>query len=104
MPEPLTRLLTPKEVATYLRISESEVHRLVRSGRLNCVQVTPRKRVFTTEQLDQFIQDQSRQSSRPKTLIDTPGFPPVGYQREGGDSERTDVSRASLRKEMMSWE
>jgi len=56
-----TRLLEPKEVASMLMVSIKTVHKLVRSGKLGCVQVTSRDRRFTQEQIEEYIGSQSRE-------------------------------------------
>ncbi len=53
------RLLTAQEVAKILGISRKTVHRLVREGKLPCVQVTARERRFTPEQVQEYIESQS---------------------------------------------
>jgi excisionase family DNA binding protein len=46
-------------VAKILGISSKSVHKLVREGKLPCVQVTARERRFTPEQVQQYIESQS---------------------------------------------
>ena len=53
------RLLEPKEVASMLKISLKAMQKLVREGKLACVQVTTRERRFTPEQVQQYIESQS---------------------------------------------
>jgi DNA-binding transcriptional MerR regulator len=43
-----------EEVAARLRVSPRRIHALVRSGQLACVQVTPRTRIFTEDQIASF--------------------------------------------------
>jgi excisionase family DNA binding protein len=52
-------LLTADDVAQMLGLTTKNVHQLVRTGELGHVQITPRKRRFTREQVDQFIQNRS---------------------------------------------
>src|SRR5208283_2521984 len=92
-------LLEPKEVASILKISLKIMHKLVREGKLSCVQVTARERRFTPEQVQQYIESQST-----GIRVDKKPAPAVSSRpKKGGDTEKTDVSRASLRKEMRSW-
>jgi len=55
----IQRLLSPKQVAEILGISVKTVHKLVRDGRLGCVQVTARDRRFTEEQLRQYLEERT---------------------------------------------
>jgi hypothetical protein len=57
----LTALLYPDEVAGLLRCSTKDVHGLVRAGELSCVQVSPRKRLFTTDHIHQYIESKTIQ-------------------------------------------
>ena len=59
-------LLEPKEVASILKISLKTMHKLVREGKLSCVQVTARERRFTPEQVQQYIvvESQSHRGAR----------------------------------------
>ena len=45
----LPKLLSPRDVAQLLGISVKTVHKLVRDGKLGCVQVTARDRRFCRE-------------------------------------------------------
>ena len=47
----LPKLLYPRDVAQLLGISVKTVHKLVRDGKLGCVQVTTKDRRFTQEQV-----------------------------------------------------
>jgi excisionase family DNA binding protein len=87
------------DVALILGISPKTVHKLARDGKLPCVQVTARERRFTHEQVQQYIESQSTD-----TRVDKKAATKVSSRpRKGGDTGKTDVSRASLRKEMRSW-
>jgi excisionase family DNA binding protein len=94
-----TGLIEPQKVAGILKISIKTVHKLVREGKLPCVQVTVRERRFTPEQVQQYIESQSTGIRVDKKENDRVSSRP----RKGGATEKTDVSRASLRKEMRSW-
>ncbi len=50
-------LLEPEEAAQCLRTSVKNVHRLVRDGKLSCVQYSRKKRFFKKSHLDEFIED-----------------------------------------------
>ena len=50
------RLMTAKDIGEMLGISARMVNKLARVGRLGCVQLTPRKRLFTKELVEEFIQ------------------------------------------------
>jgi excisionase family DNA binding protein len=52
----IKRLLSPKDVAEILGISVKTVNKLVREGKLGCVQVTGRDRRFTDEQLQAYVE------------------------------------------------
>jgi excisionase family DNA binding protein len=92
-------LLDAQGVAHMLGISAKTVHKLVREGKLPCVQVTSRERRFTPEQVQQYIESRST-----GMRVDKKTSPAVSSRpRKGGATEKTDVSRASLRKEMRSW-
>ena len=101
----MTALLDPDEVASFLRCTTKEVHGLVRAGELACVQVSPRKRLFTHEQIHQYIA-----SKTIERRIDRKSLRPVSSTpKKGGETERrkgieTEVSRASLIEEMSEWD
>ena len=50
------RLISAAEAGEILGISAKTVHKLVRSGRLGCVEITTRKRRFTMELVEEFIE------------------------------------------------
>ena len=52
----LPQLLYPRDVAQILGISVKTVHKLVRDGKLGCVQVTAKDRRFTHEQAQRYIE------------------------------------------------
>jgi excisionase family DNA binding protein len=55
----IQRLLSPKDVAEILGISAKTVHKLVRDGKLGCVQVTGRDRRFTEEQVRNYVEQRT---------------------------------------------
>jgi excisionase family DNA binding protein len=56
---PIAQLLTVAVVASILGVSPKTVHKLVREGKLACIQVTARERRFTNEQVQQYIRSHS---------------------------------------------
>ena len=60
----IERLLTAATVACILGISPKTVHKLVREGKLACVQVTARERRFTHEQVEQYVLNQTISGTR----------------------------------------
>jgi excisionase family DNA binding protein len=52
-------LLRAQQLAQVIGVSVKTVSKLVRDGKLACVQVTGRERRFTPEQVQEFIQGQS---------------------------------------------
>src|SRR5208283_5483512 len=95
----LQALWRASDVARILALSSRSVHKLVREGKLPCVQVSARERRFTPEQVEQYIESQST-----GIRVDKKAAPTVSSRpKKGDETEKTDVSRASLRKEMRSW-
>lgn len=56
------------DVAQLLGISVKTVHKLVREGKLACVQVTARERRFTPEQVQEYIRSRSTEVRVDKTV------------------------------------
>lgn len=98
----LARLLTPADVAEVLGISVKTVHKLVREGKLGCVQVTTKERRFTEEQVRAYIEAQSKKPE--EVRIDTPRTQQVSSQPKKGGERSFGVSKADLRKEMRLWQ
>ena len=97
----ISQLLTPTDVAGILGVSVKTVHKLVRDGKLGCVQVTGKERRFTEEQVKAYVQTQSR---RPEEVrIDTPRTRRVSSKPKKGGERSFGVSKADLRKEMSQW-
>jgi excisionase family DNA binding protein len=94
----LHKLCRASEVAQILGISIKIVHKLVREGKLPCVQVTARERRFTTEQVQQYIQSQST-----GLRVDKKAAPAVSSRPKKGGEKSIGVSGTDLRKEMRSW-
>lgn len=80
----IKRLLSPKDVAQTLGISVKTVHKLVREGKLGCVQVTGRDRRFTEEQLQAYVEAKTLavrvDTRRPVSISSVP--------RKGGEDRR----------------
>jgi excisionase family DNA binding protein len=100
----IQRLLSPKDVAEILGISVKTVHKLVREGKLGCVQVTSKERRFTEEQVKAYVETTSKVAR-----VDKKPAPRVSsVRKKGGDRkdssvEKTKDSWASLREEMSRW-
>ena len=102
----LPQLLYPRDVAQILGISVKTVHKLVRDGKLGCVQVTRPDRRFTQEQVQHYIE--SCTIEIPAKIDREPLERVTSQQRKGGDQkniggEKTKDSWASLQQEMSLW-
>jgi len=99
----LEPLLTADAVAEYLGLRVKTVHQFVREGKLGCIQISPRDRRFTEEQIQAYLR--SRTIAPPKP-IDNPKRQKVAYPQRGGGAKRLsgDSIRAQLREEMRSWQ
>lgn len=96
----LPSLYTAEDVAATLGISVKTVHKLVREGKLECVQVTSRERRFTPEQVQEFIH-----SKTISKRVDRKAALPVSSRpRKGGENSSRVFDRADLLKEMRSWQ
>ena len=99
-PKAPVSLLDAEEVALRYKISTKTVHKLVREGKLACVQITAKERRFTQEQVDEYIRSQSievRVDKRdPRVVSSRP--------KKGGVKSSGDTVRAQLREEMRSWQ
>lgn len=90
-------LLTVEQVSQSLGIRPKTVHELVRQGKLSCVQVTPRLRKFTQDQIDEFIRCRTITVPNP---IDKKSFQALPCARKGGEKKKsTRVSEAGLLRE-----
>jgi excisionase family DNA binding protein len=95
----LPALWQAAEVAKILGISVKTVHKLVREGKLACVQVTARERRFTYEQVEDYVRDQST-----SVRVDRRGSKPVSSTpKKGGVKKSVGLSRTGLREEIRSW-
>jgi len=95
----MPQLMDAQDVALILKITPKTVHKLVRRGKLGCVQVTEKDRRFTREQVQAYIDAQSTEvridSQKPNRVR---CLPPKGGEKSLG------VSRTSLLKEMSQWQ
>jgi hypothetical protein len=94
------KLCCATEVAQIHSISPKTVHKLVRSGKLGCVQVTSRDRRFTQEQIEEYIRSQSTSvrvdKKESRHVLSRP--------KKGGDREQSvGVNGKDLREEMRRW-
>jgi|SRR5271157_571149 len=97
-PEPL---IDPVEAARILGVKLRRVHALCREGKLEYVQVSPRDRKHTGEQLQRFVDRQTVPLPKPvdrKTSNKLPSQP-----KKGGDKRNCGDSAKALREEMRSW-
>jgi excisionase family DNA binding protein len=86
-------------VASILGVSTKTVHKLVREGKLGCVQVTSKERRFTMEQVQEFIERQSQ----PVRVDTKPSGPLLSTPKKGGKKKSVGLSRTDLREEIRSW-
>jgi excisionase family DNA binding protein len=98
----IQKLLTAKDVAEILGISVKTVNKLVREGKLGCVQVTSKERRFTEEQVRGYIEGQSRGIYQVR--VDTPRVRQVSSQPPKGGEKSLEFSRRSLVEEMRQWQ
>ncbi len=99
-------LLAPGQAAEIFGVTTRRIHELVRRGELRCVQISPKDRRFTQEQIDEYITRKS--TPEPPRPVDKnaskkiPCSPQRGGGKPGlfGDS----LDKAQLRKEMRSWQ
>jgi excisionase family DNA binding protein len=98
----IQRLLSPKDVAEILGIIVKTVHKLVREGKLGCVQVTAKERRFTEEQVRTYIDGQSR-GIREGRVDRKPAPRLSSVPKKGGQKSFGDL-RTSLREEMSQWQ
>jgi excisionase family DNA binding protein len=97
---PISKLLSARDVAEIMGISAKTVNKLVREGKLGCVQVTAKERRFSEEQIREYIEARSLQ-----VQIDT--RPPArvkSYAPKGGEKSSRVFNRADLLKEIRSWQ
>ena len=95
----IQKLLSVKDVAEILGISAKTVNKLVRKATLGCVQVTAKERIFTEEQVQDYIESRSSKLQIDRTIPDR-----VRSAAPKGGEKSIGVSKADLRKEMSLWQ
>jgi excisionase family DNA binding protein len=95
----MPQLMDAKDVALILKIAPKTVHKLVRKGKLGCVQVTEKDRRFTREQVQAYIESQTV-----TVRFDKKSTKPVRSTPPKGGEKSLGVSRTSLLKEMSQWQ
>lgn len=93
----MSLLMNAEDVAKILGIAKKTVHKLVREGKLGCVQVTEKDRRFTREQVQAYIDSQSVEVRIDRKVSKALSSPPKGGEKSVG------FSRTDLREEMRSW-
>jgi len=97
---PLPSLYTAEDLAAIMGLSVKALHKLVREGKLACVQVTARERRFTDEQIREYIRSQSTEVRVDKKVASTVSSRP----KKGGDRAKSvGVNGKDLREEMRRW-
>ncbi len=94
----MPQLMDAQDVALILKIAPETVHKLVRKGKLGCVQVTEKDRRFTREQVQAYTDSRSID-----VRIDRPRAKAVKLPPPKGGEKSLGVSRTSLQKEMSRW-
>jgi excisionase family DNA binding protein len=94
-------LLTIGDASAFLKLKPRTLYKLVREGRLGCIQVTAKERRFTRDQLAAYVE---AQTITPKIPIDRKPSNPLPSSMTGGE-RRKRVKRVSgqvsIRKEIM---
>jgi len=94
-------LLSVDAVARRLGVAPQRIHEFVREGRLACVQISPKLRMFTVEQVQRFIEENTlRVDNRPQRRLRSE---PKTSQTKGGVKPSGGLARAQLKEEMRSW-
>jgi excisionase family DNA binding protein len=100
----IRKLMTAKDVAEILGIAAKTVNKLVREGKLGCVQVTAKERRFTKQQIQEYIEScSSKVQIDTRTPVRVKSAAPKGGDWQSHDGEKAKDSWASLRKEMSRW-
>ncbi len=95
----IARLLSPADVAGITGISVKTVNKLVREGKLGCVQVTGKERRFTEEQVREYIESRSSKVRIDRRIPDR-----VKSATPKGGEKSLEFSRRSLIEEMRQWQ
>lgn len=95
------RLMNADDVAEVLGITKKTVHKLVRDGKLGCVEITERDRRFTAEQVREFIDGHSKpvRIDKPKPVT-VESRPWKGGGRQGSTKSTEARTNGSLVKEL----
>jgi hypothetical protein len=93
----MPQLMDAQDVALILKIAPKTVHKLVRRGKLGCVQATEKNRRFTREQVQAYIDSQRVEVRIDRKVSKAPSSPLKGGDKSVG------FSRTDLREEMRSW-
>ena len=100
----IQKLLSARDVAEILGISVKTVNKLVREGKLGCVQVTVKERRFTEQQVEGFVESRSSKVQiDTRTSVRVKSAAPKGGDKHNHDGEKAKDSWASLQKEMSRW-
>lgn len=93
-----TMLLTPEQAAAKLQISVRKIHQFVRDGKLPCVQISRKVRMFTEAQLREFIESQTVHAPN---KLDKKSPARLPFPRKGG-AKSVEDSVTDLGKEIRS--
>jgi excisionase family DNA binding protein len=96
----LTKLLKAINVADILGISMKTVNKLVREGKLGCVQVTAKERRFSEEQVRVYIESRSSKVQIDRRIPNRV----KSVAPKGGEKSSRVFNRADLLKEIRSWQ
>ena len=103
----LPTLYTMQEVSDRLKLSRDYLNRLIRERKLACVPVTRNKKLFTEEQIQQFIESRTLRLPEPAKRVDTNRHDPISSPRKGGGRtcglESKRLVGAKLMEEIRSW-
>jgi excisionase family DNA binding protein len=95
----LQKLLGAEEAAQALSCTVKTIHRKVRAGELGCVQISEKKRMFTAEQIENYIE-----SKTVEPLIDRNNSVRVSSEPRKGGEKSLGFVRTDLKQEMQSWQ
>lgn len=95
----IEKLLTVADASEFLQTSRRTVNKLCREGKLQYIQLSPRERRFTAQQLQSFVAN--RTLVQPKT-VDAPAPSLLPCPRNALKSQRGE-KRAQIREEMRKW-
>ena len=84
----LPTLYTMQEVSDRLKLSRDYLNRLIRERKLACVPVTRNKKLFTEEQIQEFIESRTLRLPEPAKRVDTTRRDPISSPRKGGGRTR----------------